>query len=264
MTIQRQEYEVESRRRLQKGILWSLAIHVLVLGSGFALPRWSSERAADLVPASLHARIQPGQIAPQINTSPSGLAKAKAGAAAPASGPAPRLHEVPPRIIDSLVPSASPSISAPSVAASIPSIPSIPPIASSAVSPAPTLGSAAATQEPAAAASSSAVLPASGSLDADALRSYRIALASQAKRFKRYPPQATAAGWAGTVDVRVSVLSGGRATPADLVRSSGYEVLDRAALAMLDAAAQRVMVPSALRGQAFVVTLPVVYSLEDQ
>lgn len=108
------------------------------------------------------------------------------------------------------------------------------------------------------------MLPESGPLDADALRSYRIALATQAKRFKRYPAQATAAGWAGTVDVRVSVLSGGRAAPADLVRSSGYEVLDRAALAMMDAAAQRVVVPAALRGQAFVVTLPVLYSLEDQ
>jgi protein TonB len=251
MTIQRQEYEVESRRRLQKGILWSLGIHLLVLGGGFTLPRWSNESAMALVPANLQARL----VASRSEIPAPALPNAGQAAAFP-KAPASKLHEAAPQIIAMSASSAPVSVSEP-VAAS-----------SNAVIPAPTLvpapASALASQEPASVASATAVVPSPGTLDADALRSYRIALAAQAKRFKRYPPQATAAGWVGTVDVRVSVLSGGRAAPAELVRSSGYEALDRAALTMLDAAAQRVMVPAALRGQTFVVTLPVVYSLDDQ
>lgn len=101
-------------------------------------------------------------------------------------------------------------------------------------------------------------------VSADDLGRYRIALASQARRFKRYPTQARALGWTGTADIRVEVGSDGRARAALLAHSSGHEALDRAALAMVDAGAKRARLPDRLRGRNFSVTLPVVFNFEDE
>lgn len=99
---------------------------------------------------------------------------------------------------------------------------------------------------------------------ADGLRGYRLALASQARRFKRYPAQAMASGWTGSVDIRVEVAADGRPRSAVVARSSGHEPLDRAALAMIDAGAQRARSPESLLGKAFAVVLPVVFNLDDE
>jgi protein TonB len=98
----------------------------------------------------------------------------------------------------------------------------------------------------------------------DGLRGYRLAVATQAKRFKRYPAQAMASGWEGSAEIRVEVGSDGRPRAATVVRSSGHELLDRAALAMIDAGALRARLPESLRGKSFAVVLPVVFSLDDQ
>lgn len=98
----------------------------------------------------------------------------------------------------------------------------------------------------------------------DSLRVYRIAVATQARRFKRYPAQAMASGWEGSADIRVEVGADGRPRAASVVRSSGHEPLDRAALAMIDAGALRARLPESLRGKAFAVVLPVFFSLDDE
>ena len=95
------------------------------------------------------------------------------------------------------------------------------------------------------------------------MRVYRLALASQARRFNRYPAQATASGWEGSADVRVEVGSDGHPRPATLARSSGHDLLDQAALAMIDAGALRARLPDGLRGRSFAVVLPVVFNLDD-
>jgi protein TonB len=99
---------------------------------------------------------------------------------------------------------------------------------------------------------------------ADGLRGYRLAVAVQARRFKRYPAQAMASGWAGTAEVRIEVGSDGRPRPATIARSSGHEVLDRAALVTIDSGALRARLPESLRGKAFAVVLPVVFNLDDE
>ncbi len=98
----------------------------------------------------------------------------------------------------------------------------------------------------------------------DGLRGYRLAVATQARRYKRYPTQAMASGWAGSADIRVEVGRDGRPRAATVARPSGHEALDQAALAMIDAGALRARVPDSLRGQAFAVVLPVVFNLEEQ
>ncbi len=96
----------------------------------------------------------------------------------------------------------------------------------------------------------------------DGLRTYRLAVASQARRFKRFPAEAKVSGWTGSTEVRLEVGAEGLPRPATVVRSSGHEVLDRAALAMIDAGAQRARLPDSLRGRGFAVLLPVVFNLD--
>lgn len=121
-------------------------------------------------------------------------------------------------------------------------------------------------QQPGAAARAApaASTGASGTLDADGVRQYRMALAVEARRFKRYPPIALAEEISGTVEVRVAVAAGGQTQEVALARSSGYEALDDAALDMLRKAAPRTAVPELLRRRPFVIDLPVVFNVASE
>ncbi len=106
--------------------------------------------------------------------------------------------------------------------------------------------------------------PAEGAgVSPQALRDYRIALAISARRSKHYPVPAREAGWQGTAEVAVIVSQWRPAAEVALVRSSGYEALDREALSMLQQAAGATDLPDSLRGRSFRILLPVVFSLAD-
>jgi protein TonB len=99
-------------------------------------------------------------------------------------------------------------------------------------------------------------------LRADALREYRLALAIEARRYKRYPPLARERGWEGTVEATVS--AGSVAVPlVALERSSGHAVLDEQTLEMLRRAVLSTPLPEGLRGRDFRVVVPVRFSLES-
>ena len=104
-----------------------------------------------------------------------------------------------------------------------------------------------------------------GEVPADELRHYRVALASAARRFKRYPPLARERGWEGTSEVAV-VLRAGLPHPPEvrLTRSSGRELLDAQAMEMVAQAARVAEVPNGLRGRDLRIELPVRFSLEDE
>jgi protein TonB len=105
-------------------------------------------------------------------------------------------------------------------------------------------------------------LPPTAGLDPDGLRAFRIALAVEAQRFKRYPARAVEGGWIGTVELRVSLAPGQSLPLVQVSKSSGHQLLDDAALEMVRKALPMTPVPASLRGQAFVVDLPVVFNLE--
>ncbi len=106
-------------------------------------------------------------------------------------------------------------------------------------------------------------LEASEGVDPEGLRSYRLALARAAGRHRRYPVQAIEAGWAGTVEVRVTARADGVTPAAELAKSSGHAVLDTAALEMLRGALPATPLPPTLQGQVFAVNLPVLFELPD-
>lgn len=100
-------------------------------------------------------------------------------------------------------------------------------------------------------------------VDAEGVRTYRLALAREARRYKRFPQEAIDAGWQGTAEVLVEVAAGGVAETPRLARSSGHAALDEAALLMLRQALPATPLPPTLRGRAFAVNLPVVFELPD-
>jgi protein TonB len=236
-------------RRLRFAILASLVFHLLLLWPD--LPRLP-DREALLLQATLRSPTP----------TPASAATATAVSPLPrAVAPAPPIAPRPPVL------AAKPSD--PPRSAPVPEAQAIPPVpvaapASSLSSPTPAPAQATAAD---AAGSPSGVLltQANASGEAlDGLRGYRLAVAGAARRFKRYPPQAMAAGWAGTSEVRLEVGGDGRPRPATVGRSSGHESLDRAALSMVDAGALRARTPESLRGKAFAVVLPVVFNLDDE
>jgi TonB family protein len=78
-----------------------------------------------------------------------------------------------------------------------------------------------------------------------------------------YPPEAVARGWQGTVHLRLDISEGGRVVRAQIVRTSGYPLLDEAARsAVLTWRAQ----PGLHNGEpvAAAVRLPVRFDLRGQ
>ena len=105
---------------------------------------------------------------------------------------------------------------------------------------------------------------AGASVAAEDMRHYRVALASAAKRFKRYPPLARERGWEGTVEVAVLLHASIPRPEVKLVRTSGRELLDTQALEMLAQAVRVAELPQGLRGRDLRIDLPVRFSLEDE
>lgn len=100
-------------------------------------------------------------------------------------------------------------------------------------------------------------------VSADGLRRYRLALAREAGRYKRYPERAIEAGWSGTAELRVKVMPGQSLPVAELTKSSGHAVLDEAALEMLKRAMPTTPIPASLQARVFSVELPIVFELPE-
>ena len=229
-------------RRLRFAILASLVFHLLLLWP--APPRLPSKESL-----LLQASLRPSPPAPAAPAAPP----------PPAEGAAPLPAPRPPALATKTSDLPRPTAVPPALA--IATDPAPPP----ALVPAPPAPAAVALAPAAGSPSGALLTQANASGEAlDGLRGYRLSVASEARRFKRYPPQAMAAGWAGTAEVRLEVGSDGRPRAATVGRSSGHEPLDRAALTMIDAGALRARLPESLRGRNFAVVLPVVFNLEEE
>ncbi len=97
----------------------------------------------------------------------------------------------------------------------------------------------------------------------DGVRQYRLSLAREARRFKRYPGLARERGWEGVVVVVVTTVAGVGVPQVKLSQSSGFEPLDQAALELLELAVQSAVLPETLRGRQFALTLPIHFRLDD-
>lgn len=227
-------------RQLQKALLISAALHLLVLLTVVAAPQ--SELGE---PESVAKKLQVLRF-----STPRGAAASVAGAAA-------RVDAKPARHL--------PVLSTPSVAAEPASSLSMAPpspLASVERDTAPPIANAAAAtpNAPAVAAAAPAAElrrePEFPEGYADALRGYRVALALQAKRYRLYPPAAQEMGLGGRSEIEV-VLPASAAPELRIKKTSGHELLDQAALEMLRRSVGSVELPLQLKGRRVIVSLPV-------
>jgi len=248
MTFDSTEMRALAARRLRYAIAASVFLHILVLWPGTV--RVLTKDTPPVLQATLRRPPQP-----PVELVPPTPART---IARPQSEPAPALAPPGPKpaspVLERPAPSSVPqTVAAPAV-----------PVLQAAPRPESAPTAAASTPTPSTVGGSLVTEANASGEVVDGLRGYRLAVATQARRFKRYPAQAMASGWEGSAEIRVEVGSDGRPRTATVVRSSGHELLDRAALAMIDAGALRARLPESLRGKAFAVALPVVFNLDDQ
>lgn len=80
---------------------------------------------------------------------------------------------------------------------------------------------------------------------------------------RRYPRIAIRNAWEGQVNLGIRVLSDGQLTDIHIINSSGYQVLDNAALNSITLVANLPEARPWLAGQSIDVVLPVIYKLTD-
>ena len=97
--------------------------------------------------------------------------------------------------------------------------------------------------------------------DPKVLATYRLEIIQLARQFKRYPPLARENNWEGRAEVRLRFAPGGKRPSIDLLKSSGYPILDRQAIDTMSKAV--VPVPESLRGRQFALDVPVIFNLDD-
>ena len=105
--------------------------------------------------------------------------------------------------------------------------------------------------------------PVRNSIDLAGLRQYHLALGRKAQQFRRYPEEARSAGSRGRVTMRLVVSETGSPLGISLLGSSGFPVLDRAALEMMLLSASHTEVPESLRGRSFNIDLAIDYNPDD-
>jgi len=101
------------------------------------------------------------------------------------------------------------------------------------------------------------------SISKEMLGQYRLNVARGARQFKEYPLLARENGWEGVVDVSVVMPIGLERPVVSLGRSSGYGVLDRQALEMVERAVSQAILPKGMHNTNWTVSLPVEYRLTD-
>lgn len=96
----------------------------------------------------------------------------------------------------------------------------------------------------------------------EVLDAYRRRLGELFARHQEYPRVAAMRGWEGEVRLRLKVARKGNLLGVALDRSSGFDVLDQHALAMLEALAGLPPLPEALDSNEIQVVVPINYKLK--
>ena len=99
--------------------------------------------------------------------------------------------------------------------------------------------------------------------NAEGLGEYRLGLAREARRFKRYPTVARENAWTGVVVLTIQGAASAARPIVSIDQSSGHAALDAQALEMLEQATRLTPLPDSLMGKQFAIRLPIHYRLDD-
>ena len=207
----------------------SLALHA----SLFALTSWQRKHGTIvLTPILASIRL--------LNVSESGQV-----AAAPSAQPSPRVEGMSSRRVPPAVgPATTPNTP---LASAAPATPAVAGVAAPVVA-------------------SSASVPAAEAVpqrsQAELMAGYRQRLSELLARHQEYPRIAALRGWEGEVRLRLRVARKGNLLAVQLDHSSGFEVLDQHAMAMLEALAGLPPLPEALDSNEIQVIVPINYKLK--
>lgn len=83
-------------------------------------------------------------------------------------------------------------------------------------------------------------------------------------KYKQYPKVAQMRGWQGEVIVELELDGNGKLKSKKILKGSGYDILDKQALDMVEKAAPFPAPPEALRGSNFTIKVPIPFKLEEQ
>ena len=95
------------------------------------------------------------------------------------------------------------------------------------------------------------------------LLTYGQSISKEIKRYQKYPPPAQRRGWEGTAEVLLQIAADGKVTGITLGKSSGHAILDEEAMNMVRRASPLPQAPPDLRGRALVVSIPIVFRLQN-
>lgn len=222
-------------------LIFSLALHLVVL-AGLPDPA-RRDRPPDPQSVQATLRLAPPQPLPQTKlATPAGIPKAQ---------------RHPPRPI-ALTARAGTGAAAP---------PAPPPPSKTAFAPEASVGfsSAAQREEVAAAPGPSSAPPPTPAArppdDSQALDDYGRGILELLTRHRQYPRLAALRGWEGEVRLRLKVAGKGGLLAVQVVRSSGYEVLDQHALQLIQGAALPAL-PDSFADREIQVVVPIHYKLQ--
>lgn len=103
---------------------------------------------------------------------------------------------------------------------------------------------------------------AEASIDPTALDRYGRNLSNLFASQQNYPRLAALRGWEGEVQLRLTIARKGNIVATQVVRSSGFEVLDQSAIQLVSGAGPLPLPPDNLKNREFQVIVPVHYRLE--
>jgi len=106
-------------------------------------------------------------------------------------------------------------------------------------------------------------MPSQAEID-NATGRYGNALWNAVSKHKKYPKIAQMRGWQGEAIVELELDGSGKLKSKKITQSSGYEVLDKQALEMVEKAIPFPTPPEALRNSTFTIVIPVPFKLENQ
>lgn len=99
-------------------------------------------------------------------------------------------------------------------------------------------------------------------LDKSAVANYADLLANHVSQFKYYPRMAIEHRWQGDVIVHIEIAEDGSVVSAKILKSSGYEILDNEAMAMIRKASPLPKPTESLKNKSFSVALPIQFLLK--
>jgi periplasmic protein TonB len=106
-----------------------------------------------------------------------------------------------------------------------------------------------------------AAAPGAVSHNPNALPNWKSALIAQLERYKRYPAEAQTRGEEGVAQLAFDVDRDGRVHHARILHSSGYDLLDRATLSLIERAQPLPPPPPELRGAQIAIVVPIRYNI---